>query len=359
MIIIPYKDFSLKFHIKNRQNRIPNVCQFELTFGCGLHCKHCYTDCYNQGRYIQRELNTEEVKQILDKVYREGVLWLCFTGGDPLTREDFLDLYTYARDKGFIITIFTNAYSMSERIAGHLKDRVPFVIEITLNAITQDVYERISQVKGSFVKAMNGIDLILKAKLPLKIKTQVTKDNLEELPRIKQFIEKLGLKFHPTPLLNSCLNGDSTPANLRISPQEALSLNGDTELSIDEHEMSTKVIDHRSKAKLFACAVVGTSELYIDPYGNLIPCGCIRQPGVNLLKADIGSARNNIASWIKKIHSAGGSPCSDCSLKSICLNCPGRALLESRDLKGRLGWFCELALLAHGHKAIPPVGAKV
>ena len=37
-----------------------------------------------------------------------GCLWLLITGGEPLIRPDFLDVYTHAKRKGLIITLFTN-----------------------------------------------------------------------------------------------------------------------------------------------------------------------------------------------------------------------------------------------------------
>lgn len=69
---ISYKVFSLKAHRNNWQLHKPNVCQFELTFKCGLNCKHCYTSCYNKLNYISKELSTKQVKQILDRVYEAG-----------------------------------------------------------------------------------------------------------------------------------------------------------------------------------------------------------------------------------------------------------------------------------------------
>ncbi len=352
MRIIPYKHFSLKFHKKNWQNRRPNVCQFELTFGCELHCKHCYSDYYNRARFIRRELNTQEAKLILDKVYNRGMLWLCFTGGDPLTREDFLELYGYAKNKGFIITIFTNGYSMNRRIAEYLRGRPPFVIEITLNAVTQDLYEKISQVKGSFYKVMRGINLILKAKLPLKIKTQVTRDNFRELPRIRKFVESSGLKFRPGIFLHSRLNRDLAPANLRISPQEVLGLNGNKKSLIDDRDLLT---NHQPRPtpclpagrnhELFRCAIGGGDGVYIDPYGNTFPCDCIRKPKINLLKEDVGEAQKKVLDWVRTRYFANNSKCQSCSIRNTCFNCPGKALLETGDLEGRVRWFCALAHL--------------
>jgi len=193
-----YIRFSAKTHTKNWQMRCPSVCEFELTFKCGLHCRHCYTDCYNKPGLIKDELDTKKIKSILDKVHAAGVIWLCFTGGDPLTRKDFPEIYAYAKNKGFIVTLFTNACSMTEEIADALKKSPPFVIEITLNAVTRDRYELISRVKGSFERAMDGIRMITERGLPLKIKTLVTRDNLEDVPRIKKYVERLGLDFKPS-----------------------------------------------------------------------------------------------------------------------------------------------------------------
>ncbi len=339
----PYKDFSLKFHKKNRKNKKSNLCHFELTFGCALHCKHCYSDCYNSVRYLKKELDTKGVKIILDKIYARGALWLCFTGGDPLTRRDFLELYAYAKDKGFIVTIFTNAYSMSKKIADYLMMRPPFVIELTLNAATQDLYEKIAQVKDSFSKVMKGIDLILKAKLPLKIKTQVTKDNLEELPKIKKFVESLGLKFRPSVLLQSRLDGDLTPANLRISPQEVLNLNGNKKAPVDDCGLLPITDYGLAITKIFSCAITGGGGIHIDPYGNLVPCNCIRSPKLNLLKENMDKAQQKILNWVRTRYFTNSSICQRCSIRSICYNCPGRVLLETGNLEGKIDWFCKLA----------------
>ena len=45
---IQYKNFSFKRHTNALGQDKASVCQFELTYGCDLHCRHCYTDCYNK-----------------------------------------------------------------------------------------------------------------------------------------------------------------------------------------------------------------------------------------------------------------------------------------------------------------------
>ncbi len=335
---IPYKTFSLKTHKKNLKLNRPNVCQFELTFRCDFHCGHCYTDCYNERARFKGELNTEEVKLILDKLCKAGIIWLCFTGGDPLTRRDFPNIYSYAKDKGFIIIIFTNGYSVTEEIVETFKEKPPFVIEVTLNAVTEKLYEKISQVKGSFNKVMEGIELILKEKLPLKIKTQITKDNLRELPEIKNFVERRGLKFRPDSDLYPRLNGDLAPCDFRITPQEILKLDGRVKTGCPGE----------SDDLLFHCAVGGGDGINLDPYGNMFLCRLIRKPAFNLLKIDFEYTSNKLLSLVRNIKFVNNSKCNGCSLREFCRWCPGRAYLETGDEEVPVEYYCELTKKTNG-----------
>lgn len=104
---ISYAQFGEGLYKEAVANRIPLGGSFELTFRCNLRCVHCYCNLKpNDQDEIEKELATEEVFNILDQVAEAGCLWLLITGGEPLLRPDFLEVYTYAKKKGFIITLF-------------------------------------------------------------------------------------------------------------------------------------------------------------------------------------------------------------------------------------------------------------
>ena len=84
--------------------RHPHVGGIELTPYCNLRCVHCYL----QDQEKSTLLSTEEVELIIDKIFDAGVLFLYFTGGEIFTRPDFLDIYIYAKKKGFIVELLTN-----------------------------------------------------------------------------------------------------------------------------------------------------------------------------------------------------------------------------------------------------------
>lgn len=71
---------------------------FEITPKCNFNCVHCYL----HDHHATSELPFEEIIRIIDILYEKEVLFLTLTGGDIFTRKDFLDIYLYAKKKGFI-----------------------------------------------------------------------------------------------------------------------------------------------------------------------------------------------------------------------------------------------------------------
>lgn len=341
---IQYKDFSLKTHGINLGLDKASVCQFEVTFSCGLHCRHCYTDCFNRPDMRRRELSTDGVISVLDRVKRAGILWLCLTGGDPIARADFADIYAYAKDEGFIVTVFTSGYSVTRDIVRLFQDRPPFVVEITLNSVSSGSYEKISRVKSSFSKVMKGIEDIRMAGIPLKIKTQVTTDNLDEIPKIKNFVESLGMKFIPNHIIYPSLEGDIDPCKLRIRPIDVVGLYG-----LDKARRKIVPGESADKSRrLFPCAIESGDGINIDPYGNMFLCTLIREPRMNILDTDIEEARAVLLSRVRDANFSGGSRCGDCSSKKSCSWCPGKAYAERGSAEEPIDYYCELSAAMEG-----------
>jgi MoaA/NifB/PqqE/SkfB family radical SAM enzyme len=223
--LTPYSDFSLRLHEQAAGQRIPLVGSLEVTERCNLGCAHCYINL-PAGDYgaRRRELITREMYQILDQVVDEGCLWLLLTGGEPFVRPDFLDIYTYAKKKGLLVTLFTNGTTVTPRIADHLAEWRPFAVEITLYGATQETYERVTGVKGSFERCMRGIQLLLERGLPLKLKTMVMTLNQAELGEMRALARILGVEFRYDPVLNVRLDGGRSPQEFRIPAEDVVAL---------------------------------------------------------------------------------------------------------------------------------------
>jgi MoaA/NifB/PqqE/SkfB family radical SAM enzyme len=87
----------------------------------------------------RRELSTEEHFRVLDELAEMGTFWLLYTGGEIFARKDFLEIYTYAKKKGFLITLFTNGTIITKEIADYVGVAAVRYRDHALRAHTGDV----------------------------------------------------------------------------------------------------------------------------------------------------------------------------------------------------------------------------
>ena len=133
--------------------RLPANGTIEVTRRCPLDCQHCYNNLPMGDKTGSREFSYKALPPI-DEIVEAGCLWLLFTGGEIFARRDFLDIYTHAKRKGLIITLFTNGTLITPQIADYLIQWRPFNIEITLYGATRETYERLTGVAGSFDRCL-------------------------------------------------------------------------------------------------------------------------------------------------------------------------------------------------------------
>lgn len=342
-----YKDFSLEIHKQAGDNGKPFKATMELTYGCNLYCIHCYTDCYNQPDLIKRrELPYEQITGILDQLHDEGILWLCFTGGEILMRRDFFDIYRYAEAKGFLITLFTNATLITHRVADFLAEHRPFLIETSLHGATPETFEKITQVKGSFRRFEEGIRLLLARNLPVKVKTKAMTQNKHELDQIKAFVEGLGLKFQVSTDIYPRLNGELRPTRYRLSPDEIVELEfSDTDF---EDENDTCPIGEDAEFgpppddRLFRCGC-GTTSVHISAWGELGACTWVNQPRTDLRQKSVSDGIAEVFPHIRSARYQTGTPCRSCQIHSLCDKMPANAATEAGDREQPVEHFCRLA----------------
>ena len=73
---------------------MPLSFELELTARCNNHCRHCYVDLpADDERARAAELTTDEVLALGREAVDLGALWCLLTGGEPLLRNDFADIY--------------------------------------------------------------------------------------------------------------------------------------------------------------------------------------------------------------------------------------------------------------------------
>ncbi len=164
---------------------------FELTPRCIFNCVHCYLHDHHRSD----ELPYDEIIRIIDILYEKEVLFITFTGGDIFTRKDFLDIYLYAKRKGFIIELYTNGALITEKDIQIFSQYPPLLVDISLYGSCEETYRKVTGISGAFEKVISNIKSLLAAGVRVYVKALVLNLYYHELPQIKQIAEDFNIPF--------------------------------------------------------------------------------------------------------------------------------------------------------------------
>ena len=223
-----------------------------------------------------------------------GCFWLLYTGGEIFARKDFLEIYTYAKKKGFLITLFTNGTIINEQIADYLVEWPPFAIEITLYGRTRETYEALTAVPGSYDRCLRGIKLLKERGLPLKLKTVATSINKHEIGAMQQFAEEeLCVDFKVDGQINPRIDCSQSPLAVRITPEEAVALDLCAPKRIAEYRKLAKAGLESPPAlsqidTTYSCGG-GMNSFAINAYGEVGICVISQQETFGIREAGVKS----------------------------------------------------------------------
>jgi len=175
---------------KTAASRKPIVV-WNVTRTCNLRCVHCYSDSYAQ-KY-PGELTNAEARGVLDDLAGYGVPAVLFSGGEPLTRPDLLELMRYATSKGLRVTLSTNGTLIDRKTAEQLKDIGLAYVGISLDGIgeTNDIFRG---KKGAFDAAVRGIRHCQDVGQKVGLRLTLTRRNCADLHDIFDFIQVSGIQ---------------------------------------------------------------------------------------------------------------------------------------------------------------------
>lgn len=350
---INYGEFSLALHNKLVTSRkggqgIPSSGTIEVTRRCPLECAHCYNNLpMNDTAARHGELTYEEHCRIVDEITEAGCFWLLYTGGEIFARRDFLDIYSYARSKGLLITLFTNGTLITEKIADRLVAERPFRIEITLYGRTKETYERLTGIPGSYEKCLRGIELLRERGLPLMLKTVALTINKHEIWDMRRFVEdELGLEFKFDAMMSPRIDCSQSPLAVRLQPEEIVELDLLEPARVTEWKrIATQLAPPpEPNGEVYNCGG-GIDAFAIDPEGRMSICVLSHVDTYDLRG---GSFRDGWESFLNKVRHKKAtrlSKCSACGIKSMCGMCPANGELENGDAESPVDFLCRTAHL--------------
>jgi radical SAM protein with 4Fe4S-binding SPASM domain len=349
---LSYGAFSADLHQRQAGERVPLQVSIEVTRRCPLECLHCYNNLpMGDVEARQRELTKEEHFKMLDELVEMGCFWILYTGGEIFARKDFLEIYTYAKKKGFLITLFTNGTIINEQIADYLVEWPPFAIEITLYGRTRETYEALTAVPGSYDKCLRGIRLLKERGLPLKLKTVATSINKHEVMAMRRFAEEeLGVEFKTDGQINPRIDCSQSPLAVRLTPEEVVALDMSAPKAISEYRDLVKRESETLRPRLATIDTVyfcggGRKSFSVNADGEMSICVISQQDRFDIRQLGLKPAWEDSLREVRTRKRTKVTKCVECRIQSLCGMCPANGEMENGDQESPVEFLCHVAHL--------------
>jgi radical SAM protein with 4Fe4S-binding SPASM domain len=357
---LSYGAFSANLHQQQAGERVPLQVSIEVTRRCPLECLHCYNNLpMGDVEARQREMTKEEHFRVLDELVEMGCFWVLYTGGEIFARKDFLEIYTYAKKKGFLITLFTNGTMINETIADYLVEWPPFAIEITLYGRTRETYEALTAIPGSYDRCLRGVRLLKERGLPLKLKTVATSINKHEVMAMRRFAEdELGVEFKMDGQINPRIDCSQSPLAVRLTPEEVVALDMGSPKGMSEYRRLAKH-DLENPPSLAQIDTVyfcggGMTGFAINAYGEMGICVISQQETFSVRELGVARVWEGSLLQLRSRKRTQMTKCVQCRIQSLCGMCPANGEMENGDRESPVEFLCQVA-----HLRAAAVGAEI
>ena len=163
-----------------------SIAIWNFTNRCNLSCLHCYSRADLDSKDV---LTTEAIMETLPKLKANGVKFIIFSGGEPLTRKDIYDIAARCRELGIVTYLSTNGLYVKTSNAERILDAFDY-IGISIDG-SPEVHDAFRGLKGSFVESMKAVDLLNSyGRTKVGIRFTMTKDTYDDLAFIFDLAEE-------------------------------------------------------------------------------------------------------------------------------------------------------------------------
>jgi radical SAM protein with 4Fe4S-binding SPASM domain len=350
------QDFALWDKMENK--RAVFSFDLELTARCNNDCRHCYINLPANDKAAQsKELSLAEIGDIADQAVDLGAMWCLLTGGEPLLRQDFAEIYMLMKRKGLLVSVFTNATLVRPEHIALFKQFPPRDIEVTIYGASKETYECVTRRPGSYAAFVRGLDTLFDAGVRVRLKAMALRSNLEDMEAIAafgrlrtkdyyRFDPQLHLRYDGNPLRNAEIRQE------RLTPEEIVRLELADEkrfgaLEKDKDTLISEEFTHRGCDHLFHCGA-GNGSFNVGYDGTFRLCPDLWAPGttVNLRQTSLREAWETLIPRVRDLRSQDAeylNTCVKCPINNLCMHCAARAYLETGLMDGATPYFCAVA----------------
>ncbi len=316
---------------------IPLSVQLDLTYRCNERCVHCYLDHDDHG-----EMNTAEIKGLLDQMADAGVFFLTISGGEIMMRKDFFEILEHAHARTFSIKLKTNGVLIRKKEAERIRALGVESVQISVYSHRADVHDAITKMPGSFRQTIEAVRLLRTVGLHVTMANVLMVQNAQDYPGVRALANELGAQCTLDPTITPMMDGDRSILELNVDKAALREVFRDGALvgNVEEFCAPPQGVDEDA-LDMLPCSA-GHTACYVSPYGEVYPCVQFPLPSGNVRRTkfvDIWRDSPQLKE-VRSITLRDMPSCSQCTHGATCTRCPGLAYLEG-NMRGPSYQDCE------------------
>ncbi len=329
----------------------PFLISWNITKRCNLKCGHCYLDATEMDG--NRELSTDASKHVIDEiVFINPQAMLILTGGEPLMRDDCMELTSYAANKGLMVVIGTNGASLDDKAVRDMIRRGVKGVGISLDSADPVYHDGFRGISGAWAKTTAGMDLLRRHDLDFQVQITVTRENISEIPEIIAYAYRMGARAANIFFLVCTGRGQEMTDITPQQYEEVLTYLVEAERTYEGMMVRARCAPHflriahklNPESQLLKGAtsgcIAGRGYLRITPEGDVTPCPYMPTKAGSLKNRSLVHiwATSPVFESLRNPRYSGR--CGDCDFSESCGGCRARALAATSDIMGEDPW-CE------------------
>ena len=347
----PY--ISTYFHSKGRELGVPVAGNFELTARCNFNCPMCYVHMTEeQVASAGKELTAQQWLDIARQAKDRGMIFVLLTGGEPLMRKDFFEIYKGMKAMGLLVSINSNGSMIRGEILEKFLEDPPCRFNISLYGGSNETYKNMCG-RPVYDQVKENIRALRKAGIDVCLNLSITPYNRADLAQIYADAEELDVNVRASSYMYPPirLEDDTFGCGNRLSASDAAELSVEWDLLRFRPEEFAQRAENM--AKLFTadqdgCPVesgegvrcrAGSTSFWMTWDGRMLPCGMMTQPEFYPLQTGFDAAWDGVRGATAQIRTP--AECVGCDHREVCSVCAAVCLAETGRFDGVPEYVCE------------------
>ena len=167
---------------------LPVSVGMEITSRCQLKCIHCFN---SSGQPGERELSTDELIGLVDQFVEFGAINFFITGGEPMLKPGIERLIERLGSQRLTVSLISNGVYLPEAALRALARNKNISVRISIDGM-HDIHDAIRGVPGTFARAQENIERMLRSGIAVSISFTLNDINREELGKVACHFKELG-----------------------------------------------------------------------------------------------------------------------------------------------------------------------